>query len=163
MKHILKIAMIVLAATALWGCYQEPQPLDNPFVYITTASAEGYPNTQTRDEISAQSNNLTYELYVWLSTKAFVEDIVVEYEVVVGDGLKEGVDFVVQKSAASPMTFKPGTYKLPLRISWRKTENLDPTKDNTVTFRLTRCSRSDFTLGLLGPDALCREFVFTKK
>ena len=88
--------MIVLAATALWGCYEEPQPLDNPCVYITTASAEGYPNTQTRDEISAQSNNLTYELYVWLSTKAFVEDIVVEYEVVVGDGLKEGVDFVVK-------------------------------------------------------------------
>ena len=158
MKQILKIAMIMLAATTLWGCYEEPQPLDKPFVYIMDEAGGG------KMDISAKANNFLSEMYVYLSSKKVDVDTVVEYEVIVGDGLKEGVDFVIQSTTKSPITFKPGTYgPMPIRVSWKKTENLDPTKDNTVTFRLTNCSRSDVYIGYLGPDRLHSEYVFTKK
>ena len=159
MKQILKIAMIVLAATALWGCYQEPQPLDKPFVYIQDEAGG------SKMDISAQGNNILSDLRVYLSCKRFTEPILVHYDVIVGDGLKEGVDFVIQPTTKSPLTFKPGTYDLPVRISWKRSENFDPAKDNTLTITLksVESTLGEFYLGLLGPDHLRSSYVFTKK
>ena len=61
--------MIVLAATALWGCYEEPQPLDKPFVYIMDESGGGSAT------ISATGNNISSELFVHLSCRKFNEPI----------------------------------------------------------------------------------------
>ena len=151
--------MIVLAATALWGCYQEPQPLDKPFVYIQDEAGG------SKMDISAQGNNILSDLRVYLSCKRFTEPILVHYDVIVGDGLKEGVDFVIQPTTKSPLTFKPGTYDLPVRIQWKKSENFDATKDNTVTIALKEVESNigEFYLGLLGPDHLRSSYVFTKK
>ncbi|MBP3383531.1 MAG: hypothetical protein J6K78_06435 [Tidjanibacter sp.] len=159
MKQILKIAMIVLAATALWGCYEEPQPLDKPFVYIMDENGGGSAT------ISATGNNISSELFVHLSCRKFNEPIQVYYDVIVGDGLKEGVDFVIQSTTKSPLTFKNYDPQ-PIRISWRKTDNFDPTKDNTVTFAIRSVESSEigeFHLGYLGPDRLFNSYVFTKK
>ena len=158
MKKILKIAMIVLAATALWGCYEEPQPLDKPFVYICDEIGG------SKADIGSQAT-LTKELFVNLSCKKFTEPIVVYYDVIVGDGLKEGVDFVIQSTTKSPLTFKPGTYELPVRVQFKKSENFDPAKDNTVTFALKSVESNigEFYIGLLGPDHLRSSYVFTKK
>jgi hypothetical protein len=159
MKKIVKIAMIVLAATALWGCYEEPQPLDKPFVYIMDESGGGSAT------ISATGNNISSELFVHLSCRKFNEPIKVYYDVIVGDGLKEGVDFVIQSTTKSPITFKNYDPQ-PIRISWRKTENFDPTKDNTVTFALKSVESSEiseFHLGYLGPDKFFSKYIFTKK
>ena len=151
--------MIVLAATALWGCYQEPQPLDKPFVYIQDEAGG------SKMDISAQGNNILSDLRVYLSCKRFTEPILVHYDVIVGDGLKEGVDFVIQPTTKSPLTFKPGTYDLPVRISWKRSENFDPAKDNTLTITLksVESTLGEFYLGLLGPDHLRSSYVFTKK
>lgn len=159
MKKIVKIAMIVLAATALWGCYEEPQPLDKPFVYICDEIGG------SKADISAQGNNILSELEVHLSCKKFTEPIVVYYDVIVGDGLKEGVDFVIQSTSKSPLTFKPGTFDLPVRVSWRRTDSFDATKDNTLTFVLKSVDSNigEFYIGLLGPDHLRSSYVFTKK
>ena len=150
--------MIVLAATALWGCYEEPQPLDKPFVYIMDESGGG------KMDISAQGNNILSDLRVHLSCKKFTEPIVVHYDVIVGDGLKEGVDFVIQSTTKSPLTFKPGTFDLPVRVQWKRNENLDPTKDNTVTFAITNVESElgEFHIGYLGPDKFYSKYVFTK-
>ena len=72
MKQILKIAMIMLAATTLWGCYEEPQPLDKPFVYIMDEAGGG------KMDISAKANNFLSEMYVYLSSKKVDVDTVVE-------------------------------------------------------------------------------------
>lgn len=159
MKRVIKIAMIVLAATALWGCYQEPQPLDKPFVYIIDETGGGSTN------ISANGNNILSDLRVYLSCKKFTEPIVVHYDVIVGDGLKEGVDFVIQSTTKSPLTFKPGTYDLPVRVQWKRNENFDPTKDNTLTLKLQRVESNigEFHIGYLGPDKLHNSYIFTKK
>lgn len=157
MKKIVKIAMIVLAATALWGCYEEPQPLDKPFVYIMDESGGG------KMDISAQGNNILSELFVHLSCRKFNEPIKVYYEVIVGDGLKEGVDFTIQSTTKSPLTFKNYDPQ-PIRISWKRSENLDPTKDNTVTFAITNVESElgEFHIGYLGPDKFFSKYVFTK-
>lgn len=159
MKRVIKIAMIVLAATALWGCYEEPQPLDKPFVYIMDEMGGG------NMEISAKGNNILSDLRVYLSCKKFTEPIVVHYDVIIGDGLKEGVDFVIQSTTKSPLTFKPGTYDLPVRVQWKKSENFDPTKDNTITFAITNVESElgEFHIGYLGPDKFYSKYVFTKK
>lgn len=157
MKHFFKIMMIMAVAASLWGCYEEPQPLDKPFVYIMdeagSSSATISPN-----------GALTSELFVSLSSKAVDFDTVVEYEIIVGDGIKEGVDFVVQSTTKSPITFKPGEYgPKPVRINWRKMSNYDASKNNTVIFRISQCSRSDVHIGYLGPDKFFSEYVFTRK
>ncbi|MBR4850762.1 MAG: hypothetical protein IKU97_01730 [Tidjanibacter sp.] len=159
MKQILKFAMLVLAAAIMWSCYEEPQPLDKPFVYIQDEAGG------SKMDISAQGNNIVSDLRVYLSCKRFTEPILVHYDVIVGDGLKEGVDFVIQPTTKSPLTFKPGTYDLPVRISWKKSENFDATKDNTVTITLKEVESNigEFYLGLLGPDHLRSTYVFTKK
>ena len=159
MKRVIKIAMIVLAATALWSCYEEPQPLDKPFVYIMDEMGGG------NMEISAKGNNILSDLRVYLSCKKFTEPIVVHYDVIIGDGLKEGVDFVIQSTTKSPLTFKPGTYDLPVRVQWKKSENFDPTKDNTITFAITNVESElgEFHIGYLGPDKFYSKYVFTKK
>lgn len=158
MKKIVKIAMIVLAATALWGCYEEPQPLDKPFVYIGDEAGG------SKADVGSQAT-ITKELFVNLSCKRFTEPIVVHYDVIVGDGLKEGVDFVIQSTTKSPLTFKPGTYELPVRVQFKKSENFDATKDNTVTFALKSVESNigEFYIGFLGPDHLRSSYVFTKK
>ena len=150
--------MIVLAATALWGCYEEPQPLDKPFVYIMDESGGGSAT------ISATGNNISSELFVHLSCRKFNEPIKVYYDVIVGDGLKEGVDFVIQSTTKSPITFKNYDPQ-PIRISWRKTDNFDPTKDNTLTLKLQRVESNigEFHIGYLGPDKLHNSYIFTKK
>ena len=159
MKQILKFAMLVLAAATMWSCYEEPQPLDKPFVYIQDEAGT------SNMTLSAQANNVLSDLRVYLSCKRFTEPILVYYDVIVGDGLKEGVDFVIQPTTKSPLTFQPGTYDLPVRIQWKKSENFDATKDNTVVIALKSVESNigEFYLGLLGPDHLRSTYVFTKK
>ena len=150
--------MLVLAATTMWGCYTEPQPFDMPFVYICDE------NGGSSSSVNYQGNNILTEMRVHLSCKRFTEPIVVCYDVTVGDGLKEGVDFVIQSTTKSPLTFQPGTYDLPVRISWRKSENFDPAKDNTLTITLksVESNLGEFCIGLPGPDKLRSSYVISK-
>jgi hypothetical protein len=50
---------------------------------------------------------------------------------------------------------------MPVRIRWMP-HRVDPSKDNTLTIRLTGNSRS-FTLGYPGPEHLQRQLVIEKK
>ena len=86
--------------------------------------------------------------------------LVVNYEIVVGDGLQEGVDYELV-TTGNQLTFEPGIYDMPIRIKWLA-HPVDETKDNTLTIRLTGNSQS-LHLGVPGPDGLQKQLVIEKK
>jgi len=129
---------------------------DTPFVRIEDANGKSYM------DVDHKLDNLLTETRVVVSASSnyFTEPISVEYEVITGDGITEGVDFRIQSSHSSPLTFSPGTYTLPIRIIWYKAADYDPAKDNTLTLRLTGTSIPEMQLGVPGPDAKRSEFIY---
>ncbi|MBO7602848.1 MAG: hypothetical protein J6S97_00350 [Bacteroidales bacterium] len=154
-------AAVALAGILLLvcGCRKHEEVFfDTPFVRLEDV------NGASSLSVDRNLDNLLTEIRIVVSASKnyFTEPIVVEYEIIPGDGLKEGSDFKVQASTMSPQTFSPGTYSLPVRVIWYKTDNFDPDKDNTLTFRLTRTSLPEMLLGCPGKDAIKKEFIFTK-
>mgnify|MGYP007033759645 FL=1 len=73
-------------------------------------------NESSSVTVSAKANTIgTYNIY--FSTPATGETVTLTYEVVAGDGLKEGVDFRLLQDENS-ITFLPGIYDMPVRIQW---------------------------------------------
>lgn len=160
MKRIKYIFAFVLAAILFAGCRKHEQVFfDTPFVRIEDA------NGSSSMMVDKDLDNMLTEIRIVVSASKnyFTEPIVVEYEVVVGNGLEEGKDFKIQSSHRSPVTFDPGTYIMPIRVIWYKTDTFDAGKDNTLTLRLTGTSCPDMLLGVPGPDGKKQEFIFTKK
>ena len=143
--------------TLLLGCEKHQETFfDTPYVRIEDA------NGKTSMEIDHKLDNMLTEIRVVVSASNnyFTEPITVEYEVITGSGLQEGVDYKIQSSHRSPLTFNPGTYSLPIRVIWYKSANFDPEKDNTLTLRLTGTSMPEMLLGVPGPDHKRSEFIF---
>ena len=156
MKRILSF---ICMAALLCGCeVHEDTLFDIPYTYISDASG------QSSMVVDNSLDNLLTELVLHLdmSTERFTEPVTVSLDIIVGDGLKEGVDFRIQASSKGPVTFVPGVYSMPVRIIWMRHE-LDPSKDNSLTFSISGCSYEGMTLGLPGPDSLNKSFKFTKK
>lgn len=157
MKSIKHILPWLAALALLCGCEKHTETFfDTPFVRIEDA------NGQFSMVVDHTLDNLLTEIRVVVSASKnyFSEPITVEYETVVGDGIREGVDFRIQSSHRSPLTFSPGTYSLPIRVIWYKSASYDPSKDNTLTLRLTSSSLPDMLLGVPGPDGKKKEFIF---
>lgn len=156
-RHILPF----LAALALLcGCERHTEVFfDTPFVRIEEA------NGGSSMVIDPTLDNVLTEIRVVVSASKnyFTAPITVDYEVIVGDGLKEGTDFKIQSSHRSPLTFDPGTYSLPIRVIWYKSTAFDPSKDNTLTLRLTAASVPEMLLGIPGPDGKKKEFIFKQQ
>ena len=152
--------ILILAAIALLcGCQKHQEVFfDTPFVRIEDA------NGKAAMDIDHKIDNMLTEIRVVVSASSnyFQEPINVEYEVIAGDGIKEGEDFRIQASHRSPLTFDPGTYTLPIRVIWYKATDFDPAKDNTLTLRLTGTSVPEMLLGVPGPDKKRSEFIFKK-
>jgi len=115
-------------------------------------------NESSSVTVSAKANTVgTYNIY--FSTPATNETVTLTYEVVAGDGLKEGVDFRVLNDENS-ITFLPGIYDMPVRIQWMA-HSLDPTKDNSVKIRLISNDRG-YSIGFPGPAQHQSELTITK-
>ena len=141
-----KIIVMLLALVALCGCQKEEfEGFDMPFVKVTTTT--GASQTVVLSVVSVSSKMLTTAL-------------VVNYEIVVGDGLQEGVDYELV-TTGNQLTFEPGIYDMPIRIKWLA-HPVDETKDNTLTIRLTGNSQN-LHLGVPGPDGLQKQLVIEKK
>ena len=154
------ILALLAAISLLCGCRKHEDIIfDTPYVRIEEA------NGLSSMTVDKTLDNMLTEIRVVVSASKnyFTAPIVVEYDTVVGDGLKEGVDFKIQASHASPLTFDPGTYIKPIRVIWYKTDGFDPSRDNTLTLRITGTNLKEMTLGLPGPDAKKKEFIFTKQ
>ena len=97
---------------------------------------------------------------VYLSSRPITDSLEVSYEIIVGDGLKEDVDYKVV-TTANPLVFFPGINDMPIRIRWLKNP-VDPEKDNTLKIRLTGNSKG-YNLGFPGPDHVQSEVVIEKR
>ena len=149
-----KIIVMLLALVALCGCQKEAfEGFDMPFVKVTTTTGA------SQTVVLSNVNNInTYVVSV--SSKMLTTALVVNYEIVVGDGLQEGVDYELV-TTGNQLTFEPGIYDMPIRIKWLA-HPVDETKDNTLTIRLTGNSQN-LHLGVPGPDGLQKQLVIEKK
>lgn len=156
-KNILTI--LFAACALLCGCeVHEDTFFDIPYTYISDAGG------QYEMIVDNTLDNLLTELtlHIDLSAERFTEPVTVSLDIIVGDGLKEGVDFRIQASSKGPVTFVPGVYSMPVRVIWMRHE-LDPSKDNSLTFSISGCSYDDMLIGLPGPDSLNSAFRFIKQ
>lgn len=152
-----RLLPLFAALVLLSGCERHTETFfDTPFVRIEDATG-----MSTMGVDHTLDNQLTeIRVIVSASKNYFTAPITVDYEVIVGNGLKEGTDFRIQSSHRSPLTFSLGTYSLPIRLIWYKSASFDPSKDNTLTLRLTGCSVPEMLLGVPGPDEKKKEFIF---
>ena len=130
-----------------------PEVFDQPFVRITA------PNGSSSQIVLTNARVVnTYTVY--LSSRPVTDSLEVNYEIIVGDGLQEDIDYKVV-TTQNPLKFLPGIYDAPIRVRWLK-NNVDPTKDNTLTIRLTGNSKG-YMLGYPGPDHLQSEVRIEKR
>jgi len=143
-----------VATAALTACGDDgPEVFDQPFVRIATES--GASSTVVMSDVKAVNTYIVY-----LSSRALSDNLEVSYEITVGNGLQSGVDYQIV-TTENPLVFLPGIYTMPIRIRWLE-HRVDPTKDNTITIRLTGNSKN-FTLGYPGPDHLQSQLVIEKQ
>ena len=155
MKYrFLSLSFCLSIAFLFFGCKEDREPVTNPpFVYFMLD--DGTSSTIVNCDVSAIN---TY--YVYLSAEAQKRPVEVSYEVVAGDGLKEGVDYEFL-TATRTLTFLSGVYDMPVRIKWLPNP-VSTDKDNTLTIRLTG-SNKNYVLGVPGPDHKNRELIITKQ
>ncbi len=146
------ISTIIAGFTLLSSCKKEVEPFNHPFFHIMVD------NKSAIDVLSDRKDLVNYNVY--LSAELQFEPIDVNYEVIVGDGLKEGRDFdLITKG--TKLNFPPGIFERPITIQWKEAA-LDPTKNNTIIIKLISNSKN-YILGLPGPDQLQKQLVITKK
>ncbi|MCQ2164711.1 MAG: hypothetical protein MJZ04_05960 [Bacteroidales bacterium] len=150
-----KIIYMIAAALMLCGCNDNVSKVfDDYFVYIV----DEYGASTSKIEETADDLTMTY--YICLVAPTLDSDVTVGFEVTCGDGLKEGVDFEVAKSARE-VTISRGVARMPVRITFNE-KRIDPARDNTVTIRLTDVDRDGISLGYPGPSALFSAHTITK-
>ncbi|MBD1428876.1 hypothetical protein [Sphingobacterium litopenaei] len=152
MKRIINIICLSVLSLFITSCNKELiTPYDNPFFYIHLNQASSVNIQSTRNE--------TVDYNVYFSTKMQYDPITLKYDVIVGNGLQEGVDFELV-STTKELVFKPGYFEMPISIRW-KSNPIDPAKDNTVTIKLISNDKN-ITIGLPGPDKNQSEFKIVK-
>ncbi|MCI1786416.1 MAG: hypothetical protein LKI59_09840 [Bacteroidales bacterium] len=157
MKKILFLLAVSISAAFMVSCSEnDPVVFDDAFVYIADESGA------SSSVMDWESQNYLSTYYVYLVIPAQNTDITVNYDLIAGDGLKEGVDYKLISSTSSPLAFLAGIYKMPIRIEWLK-HGLDPSKDNTMQIVLTSCSNTSVRLGKPGPDSIGKIYTIIKK
>lgn len=155
-KYINRLLLPIIAVCfciSTVSCRDDEEVYDNPFIHINANGGLSWVI------VSSEVNNVnSYNIY--LSSGALSQNVIVNYEIIVGNGLQAGRDFELVTQGNS-ITFLPGIYDMPIRIRW-KPNRVDPTKNNTLTIRLTG-NNMGFNLGLPGPDGLQRELVIEKR
>uniref|UniRef100_UPI003217C81A hypothetical protein n=1 Tax=uncultured Draconibacterium sp. TaxID=1573823 RepID=UPI003217C81A len=152
-KRIKYFSLVLLFVPLVFSCgMDEFKPYDHSFFHIMK---DGISSTT----VSSKAR-VVGEYKIYLSSKPLSESVTVEYSIIAGDGLTEGVDYELITSGTS-LNFLPGIYDMPIRIKWLP-HTLDSQKNNTLTIRIESNSL-DLTMGLPGKDQLQREFTITKK
>lgn len=129
--------------------------LDAPFVYIVDANGLG------KSEVWALAEGLTTDYYIKLSSGTRDEELTVRFEIVPGNGLREGVDYTILSPSSDQVVFTPGLYDRSVRIRWIP-HAIDPSKDNTLTISLTEVSDQKVFVGFPGPTQKNANYVITK-
>lgn len=148
-KYIISVLGILLLFNS---CGLDENPAyDLKFIHIMV-------NESSTVNVSQRANTIgSYNVY--LSAPASNETVAVTYEIIVGDGLKEGVDYKLM-SNDNTLTFLPGIYDMPIRIQWMANP-VDSSKDNTIKIKLISNDKG-YTIGLPGPAKNQSELTITK-
>lgn len=141
----IKILLALSALLALTACSDRPDRVFRDF-FVSVADETG---SQTSRVLST-ANNLVVTYYFNLVSEELEEPLTVYFDVVIGDGLQENVDFEFQTANRS-VTFNPGIYQRPFRINYLKHE-VDPSKDNTIKIVIKETSDPNITIGYPGPN-----------
>ncbi|SUJ26027.1 Uncharacterised protein [Sphingobacterium spiritivorum] len=152
MKKIIYTTAFLLLSLFYISCDENKmEPFDQPFFYI---------HVNNLDAVNVQSSrNETVEYKVNLSSKMQYDPITLTYQVLVGDGLKEGVDFELP-DANRQLVFKPGFFEMTIRVRWIN-HAIDTTKDNTLKIKLTENDKN-ILIGYPGPDKRQSQLTITK-
>lgn len=110
--------------------------------------------------VKSSVDNYVATYYITLVSPILESPLTVYYDVVVGSGLKEHVDYELQ-SDKNYVTIARGIWKMPVRIKYLKNP-VDETKENTITIRLKGCSDDSINIGYPGPSAKFSTHVVTK-
>ena len=148
-KIILTILVIIIT---LVSCNKEEISVyDEPFVHIN------FNNISLVNINSNRKDIVSY--YIYLSTKPIEKDMLLDYSIIIGDGLEEGVDFKII-TTEYPLVFPSGIYTRPIQIQWLD-HTLDSTKDNRLIIRLNS-NNLDINIGFPGPGANQSELILQK-
>ncbi|MDD4771676.1 MAG: hypothetical protein PHQ26_09400 [Bacteroidales bacterium] len=151
-KLFLYSVVLFLSACGL----EEHEPFQEPFVHIMKDGASSAVVSASANTPASRPDSYS----VYLSSAPLKDNLEVTFDLVVGDGLEEGRDFVMVTQGRT-LTFFPGIYDVPIRIRWIA-RPVDPAKDNTLTIVLLDNSKG-FNMGLPGPDHLQSSFVIRKQ
>jgi hypothetical protein len=160
MKRFFTLFIAAFAALGLVSCGGLEDPfLDNTYVYIADGSGA------SSAVVSNAAGSST--LFVTLSTPKTSFDAAVEvpYELIIGNGLKAGMDFMVDESSKSPLKFTNGNFVVKIKIFWLYNPSFDSSKDNTLTIQLHEGNLANMKVGdpKLPSGSNKSKFVFTKQ
>lgn len=148
--------LILLAAlVGLTSCTDRPDRMFHDF-FVSVADETGSETSR----VLSTDNNMVATYYFNLVSEERTEPLTVYFDVILGDGLKDGVDLEFQTANRS-ITFQPGIYKRPFRINYLN-HTVDPNKDNTVTIVIKETSDPNIIIGYPGPSAKFSKHVITK-
>lgn len=148
-----KYSLVLATLLAVWSCsVNKMEPYDQPFVVFTYTNS----SSTSIDEL-AQTDA---QYYIHLSSRRLDTPVSVTVSAIPGNGLQEGGDYEFI-SQGGTVTFYPGIYDMPFRIRWLANE-IDETKDNTLTLRLESSDLEELSLGMPGPDEVNRTLRITK-
>ena len=142
-RYILVLAALLMAAS----CSDRPDDLYFKDFFVCVQDENGVSSSR----VLASSNNLVMTYYFQLVSEKRDTPLKVDFDIIVGDGLTQGVDYVLQRDIRS-IEFEPGVYKKPFRINYLS-HAVDPSKDNTITIKITGVSDSGVRIGYPGPNA----------
>lgn len=153
-SRITLLGVFSIICFMLSGCNDDRPLFDTPFVYIL----DEYGGS-TSEVNSLATFVATYTVY--LSSHTPNRDIVVDYDIIVGKGLVENVDYRIIPSSTSPLIFPNGVYQMAIRIEWLRNPT-DDSKENTLQVVLTETS-DDITIGMPGKTKRFSSHTITKK
>ena len=123
-RTLITLCSLFLAVLTLTSCEDQLNIMFKDF-YVCIKDS----NNTDKSTVLSTSNEFWVSYLVYLISEKRDGDLTVEYEVIPGDGLKEGVDYKL--TADRTVTFPKNVYKMPLRIQYLRHE-VDPSKDNTT-------------------------------
>ena len=155
-KCALKFFFIVVYAmgiVSLIGCNKDNvEDFQEAYVHIMQNEANTVIVNSNRKDIA------TY--YIYYSTPTTKTDLLVNYNIEPGNGLKEGRDYQVI-TTENPLLFPAGIYQRPIQIRWLERE-LDETQDNTLSIIIEDVNNNDVAIGLPGPARNQSQFIIKK-
>ncbi len=150
MKHnIFRWILTFCIATVALSC--------NKYVLFTDSFVAFDASKSSSVTIDADGE-LTGSYTVHLTGEKPSSPVTVRFEITCGDGLKEGVDYLVATSGNS-ITFLPGIYDNTIKIDWLP-HDIDSSKDNTVTISLV--DAGNVCIGMPGPDKSMKSITIRK-